>query len=127
MSIRCLLSVLAPPLCVHCGANAGRAEPLCAACRGKLEWRRAPCGRTSVLPFWAPFDYSGGARAMVRALKFRAAAGVARTMGAQMAAAAPDELLAGSALVPVPIHPARLRRRGYNQAALLAAEVGRPP
>ena len=29
------------------------------------------------------------------------------------------------ALVPVPLHPRQLRRRGYNQAALLAKEVGR--
>jgi ComF family protein len=28
-------------------------------------------------------------------------------------------------IVPVPLHPARLRRRGYNQAALLARELGR--
>ena len=36
------------------------------------------------------------------------------------------ELLAGSdVLVPVPLHPRRLRERGFNQAALLAAELGR--
>ena len=29
------------------------------------------------------------------------------------------------ALVPVPIHPARKRKRGYNQAELLAEELGR--
>lgn len=28
-------------------------------------------------------------------------------------------------LVPVPLHPARLRERGYNQSALLAQELGR--
>jgi predicted amidophosphoribosyltransferase len=36
----------------------------------------------------------------------------------------PDELLDGAALVPVPIHPVRLRRRGFNQAERLAAELG---
>ncbi|MBA2469210.1 MAG: ComF family protein [Chloroflexia bacterium] len=29
------------------------------------------------------------------------------------------------AIVPVPLHPARLRKRGYNQSGLLAAEIGR--
>lgn len=29
------------------------------------------------------------------------------------------------ALVPVPLHPAREKKRGYNQAALLAAELGK--
>lgn len=36
------------------------------------------------------------------------------------------ELLAGSdVLVPVPLHPRRLRERGFNQSTLLAAELGR--
>ena len=28
-------------------------------------------------------------------------------------------------MVPVPLHPKRLRQRGYNQSALLAREVGK--
>jgi predicted amidophosphoribosyltransferase len=45
-------------------------------------------------------------------------------MAAQIAANAPPAVLASPAvLVPVPLHPARRRRRGYNQAALLAHAV----
>ena len=33
--------------------------------------------------------------------------------------------LPASVLVPVPLHPRRLRARGYNQATLLARAVGR--
>ncbi len=33
--------------------------------------------------------------------------------------------LAVDAIVPVPLHPRRLRERGYNQSALLAREVAR--
>ena len=33
--------------------------------------------------------------------------------------------LPGDCLVPVPLHPRRLRRRGYNQAILLARELGK--
>ncbi|MHB8509978.1 MAG: ComF family protein [Candidatus Dormibacteria bacterium] len=33
--------------------------------------------------------------------------------------------LPGGSLVPVPLHAARLRHRGYNQAALLARALGR--
>jgi ComF family protein len=120
MSLRSLVSIVAPPLCVCCGASAGSAEPLCARCRGGLRWLSpdpAPYG-------WAPLAYEGGARALVRALKFRGAVGLAATMAAQIAATAPDELLDGFTLVPVPIHPARLRRRGYNQAEWLALELG---
>jgi ComF family protein len=69
---------------------------------------------------WAPVAYDGPARALVRALKFRSAAGVAETMAAQIAARAPERLMAATTLVPVPLHPARLRRRGFNQAERLA-------
>jgi ComF family protein len=31
----------------------------------------------------------------------------------------------GEALVPVPLHPKRLRQRGYNQASLLAKELSK--
>ncbi len=31
----------------------------------------------------------------------------------------------GEVLVPVPLHPRRLRERGYNQSGLLARELGR--
>ncbi len=120
MPLRSLVSIVAPPLCVSCGASAGSAEPLCARCRAELRWLPpdpAPYG-------WAPLAYEGGARALVRALKFRGAVGLAATMAAQIAVTAPDELLDGFTLVPVPIHPARLRRRGYNQAEWLALELG---
>lgn len=43
---------------------------------------------------------------------------MAQRMGRQILAWKPD------ALVPVPLHPKREKKRGYNQAALLAAELG---
>jgi len=33
--------------------------------------------------------------------------------------------LPGEVLVPVPLHPRRLRERGYNQSSLLARELGK--
>jgi ComF family protein len=73
---------------------------------------------------WAPIAYAGPARDLVRALKFRGATAVADAMAAQIAANAPMSMLDG-VLVPVPLHPRRLRRRGYNQAAVLAAALAR--
>ncbi len=82
---------------------------------------------------WAPVAYSGPARELVRALKFSGARGVADAMAAQIVANAPSELLARApseslaapTLVPVPLHPRRLRSRGYNQAAAIAEAVAR--
>jgi ComF family protein len=71
---------------------------------------------------WAPVVYEGPARALVGALKFRRAVGVAEAMAAAVAAGAPA-FGDGATLVPVPLHPARLRKRGFNQAERLAAAI----
>ena len=72
---------------------------------------------------WAPVAYEGPARALVGALKFRGAQALAGAMAAQIAAGVPERLRAGRALVPVPLHPSRLRARGFNQAERLARSL----
>jgi predicted amidophosphoribosyltransferase len=73
---------------------------------------------------WAPIAYEGPGRDLVRGLKFRGALALAEEMAALVVASAPDGVL-GGVLVPVPLHPARLRRRGFNQAAVLAEAIAR--
>src|SRR5204863_8034155 len=104
-----------PPLCVACGAAAGEREPLCAACRSWLRWLGSEPALAAGVPVWAPLAYDGPARALVRALKFGDLPRMAGTMAAQIAANVPRGWLESGTLVPVPLHPARLRRRGYNQ------------
>lgn len=119
-----LLGLVAPPLCTACDAYAGRAAPLCAACRTELA-RNALKGRAATGGWvWSGFAYDGPAGALVRGLKFGGRTALADFMAAQIVAGAPPGMLDG-ALVPVPLHPARLRRRGFNHAALLAAALGR--
>lgn len=136
-----LVAALAPPACLACRAPLADAQAqLCVACRRALPWltgRRcprcdlpAPCGRrcpahdAAFERAWAPLAHAGPARDLVAALKFRGALPVARLMAGQIAAGAPRELLDGAALVPVPLHPARRRARGFDQAALLAVALG---
>src|SRR4051794_30329742 len=123
MPLARLLSVLAPPLCWGCGATAAREAPLCAGCRSALRWLAPDAVMVSGVSSWAPVAYEGPARALVRALKFRGAAGIADQLAAPMLARAPPELVDNRTLVPVPLHPARLRRRGFNQAERLAAAM----
>jgi ComF family protein len=118
------LSLMAPPLCAACGGVAARAEPLCAGCRRSLRWLGPAATEIAGVPIWAPVAYEGPARGLVRALKFAGATRAASVMAAQIAAGAPPALLDADALVPVPLHPRRRRRRGYNQADLLARAVG---
>lgn len=75
----------------------------------------------------APFSMSGTAAVMVHALKYGGWGGLADEMGARMALqcfprGVEEEI---RALVPVPLSPARLRERGFNQAELLARSIAR--
>jgi ComF family protein len=125
-----VLSLIAPPLCWACDALARRDEPLCGECRGSLDWLPSEPVAVAAVPTWAPVAYEGPARALVQALKYRGAKAVAGGMSAQIAARAPRRLRGARALAPVPLHPARLRARGFNQAERLAralsARIGVP-
>lgn len=69
---------------------------------------------------------------LVRALKFSGAVSVAEplawwmhtSLSGHMAAAGRSERR-HAAVLPVPLHPARLRKRGFNQSLLLARAVAR--
>jgi ComF family protein len=136
-----LLGVLAPPACLACRAPLGDATAvLCVGCRRALPWLAeprcprcalpAPCDRcpSHGAPYaaaWAPLAYEGPARALVAALKFRGALPVADLMAAQIVASAPAELFAAATLVPVPLHAARRRDRGFDQATRIAQALAR--
>jgi ComF family protein len=121
-----LLGLLVPPACWACGARTRRREPLCLACRAELRWLDGQPVRLAGVDVWAPVAYDGPARALVSGLKFWGAVGLVDPMAAQIAAGAAPALLRPPALlVPVPLHPARARARGYNQAQQLAVAVGR--
>jgi ComF family protein len=124
--IDALLDLLVPLACWACGARARRHEPLCLVCRTDLRWLDDRPLAVAGVDVWAPVAYDGPARALVSGLKFRGAVGLADPMAAQIAAGAPPALLRPPALlVPVPLHPARARVRGYNQAERLAAAIAR--
>jgi ComF family protein len=118
-----VIAFLAPPLCWGCRAPVRSGEPLCPPCRRGLRWLPRHAETLEGVRMWAPVAYQGAARELVRALKFRSAQAVAAAMAAPIAAGAPADLLRGATLVPVPLPPDRTRRRGYNQAAVLARAV----
>jgi ComF family protein len=128
---RLLGGVLAPPVCWACSGLARRGDRLCAGCSASLHRLASEPVLMCGVRVWAPLAYSGPARDLVRALKFRGAIALADAMAAQIVANAPAGLLAPgppaarSTLVPVPLHPRRLRARGYNQAAAIAEAVSR--
>lgn len=120
MPLHRLVSALAPPVCVACGGHAGGPHLLCGACRSSLRWLSPEPQALAGILVWAPLAYHGPSRAIVGALKYGRLVTVADAMAAQMLANAPLHLLAERTLVPVPLHPARRRKRGFNQAERLA-------
>jgi ComF family protein len=125
-----LAGLFAPPICWSCSGLARRGDPLCRGCRFALHRLGAEPALLSGVRVWAPVAYSGPARDLVRALKFRGAVRLADALAAQIVANAPPGLLdqepraARRTLVPVPLHPRRFRSRGYNQAAAIADAIG---
>ena len=67
----------------------------------------------------------GPARKLVHRLKYSDRAELARPIGRWMARAGADILIDADLLTPAPLHPLRLWRRRFNQAAMLAREVAR--
>lgn len=134
-----LTRLLAPPLCWGCGCPARLDEPLCLGCRRTLRHLGREPVPLAGIEIWAPVAYEGAARELVRGLKFRGAIALADAMAALIAANAPGEVLPRAldlspadpprsqppALVPVPLHPARRRKRGFNQAGILAEALAR--
>lgn len=118
----------APP-----GLQGEKPEPsaLCSVCRqvaaGGPVWApgRPPLGRVAAVG-----PYGGGLGQAVRSFKYGRRQQLAASLGAALAAAAGATYPEGAAhtgdtpvLIPVPLHPGRLRERGFNQSELLAQEV----
>ncbi len=114
---------LTPPLCDCCG------DPLPTWRAISLPLARCPrCrrGRRLVDRARAIGAYDGALRAVVHALKYEGRRSLARPLGTLMRQRGADILDGALCAIPVPLHPSRCRRRGFNQAADLARYVEIP-
>ena len=119
---RVLAATLFPPRCCLCGFRGASADlDLCEICHADLPWNEHEMpGVLAPLLFEHPVDD------MIRRLKYHGAFEHARVLGVLLAAAArARESPLPRLLVPVPLHTARLRERGFNQAYALARYAGR--
>ncbi len=121
---RSALGVLFPARCVGCGAGGAYLCPRCIAAVGRPPPHPPPESGplTDVL---TPFAYEGVVRDAVQHLKYRGLRALAPEMAGPMARELALAVPPPFVLVPVPLHPRRLRERGFNQAGLLAREVAR--
>lgn len=133
-----------PAHCLLCGSRCGHPLPLCTACRDDLpalymayrqcaqplatagicgQCQQAPPPQQDTLALWhyrPPVDY------LIQQMKFHQRLDLTRVLG---------KLLAGyiqstgctmpELIIPVPLHPSRLRERGFNQALEIARPLAR--
>jgi ComF family protein len=145
------VNLLLPPACPLCYAPLSGATPraFCEACSARIQ-RLAPgrCRRCA-----QPYDdpqanhlcghclqrppafasacavglYSGALSESIHRLKYRGRVNLAKPLG-ELLAGAVKEQAAGfrpECIMPVPLHPDRLRRRGFNQSLELARPLAR--
>ena len=119
--------------CAACGRITGPLGPVptCARCSGPgaetdaLRWSGEPSRlrRRPLRGVLACWPYEGAARDLIRATKFRQRPEVARLLGPLLAEVVEAARTPGDLVVPVPLSGRGWRRRGYNQAAVLAAAL----
>ncbi len=100
--------------CSEPGAHPGGLCPRCAA--------RPPRFSRA----FAPLEHEGAVARAIERFKYENHPELARPLGALLTRASSRFLAAApQAVVPLPLHAARYRERGYDQTALLAVEVAR--
>ena len=147
---RRLVDIVFPPSCVHCRGlieNDGEFLHVCDTCAAKIDYVQTPHCSTCGHPFYGIVEgermcphceglvpafregrtavlMKGPARALIHELKYHAGLHVLRDIEA-IFRRTPHvlETATDAVLVPVPLHPRKLRERGYNQSLLLAREL----
>src|SRR5688572_5085616 len=111
--VRGLLDLIAPRGCAGCDLELGAGETgFCAACEPLLDpGRRLPSAISA-------YVYGGPVAVAIRRLKYAGRTELVPVLGALVSARAIEIAHEVDLVVPVPLHPARLRQRGFNQAAL---------
>lgn len=127
------------PLCLACegAVRRGAVEASCGKCGALVGVEGAGCqrcldkGLTHVESVVRWVAYEGAVRSMVLRCKFAREWGLGEWMGRELAGepgvAGLMEALQGDdgVVVPVPLHGWRMFRRGFNQAEVIAREIGR--
>ena len=104
------------PLCQRCGRSLLYAAPICSSCyQSSFQLQQVR----------ASLAYLEPATRVIHKMKYSGLFELAKPLAQIMAAKWPDWERDPDAIIPVPLHNQRQRRRGFNQSALLALHLGR--
>ncbi|MEJ2361802.1 MAG: ComF family protein [Gammaproteobacteria bacterium] len=135
-----------PQACCLCGQSS-HPHAICPACQHDLPRFDAKsccrqCGRPTTMASGGPcghclrqppaydaviagYGYADPIAQLVSKLKFRGQIQLARLFGELLAERVADSANQIQAILPVPLHPRRLRQRGFNQALEIARSLAR--
>ncbi|MDR1886504.1 MAG: ComF family protein, partial [Prevotellaceae bacterium] len=134
-----LLGLVFPDFCEVCGTPLVRGERyICLSCLYKMPrtefWQKE--GNDIEKLFWGRVNIERGCslfyfrkgsdyRPMIHKLKYKGKYGIGLRLGEELGICLEKSSLYGdiSMLVPVPLHPAKERLRGYNQSELIASGI----
>lgn len=131
-----VVDFILPPRCVSCGKSATMLcadclalikfveEPICDICGEPLVYKGL-CARClkqplSILKIRAATYFGGSIPKIIHQLKYHNMFAVSETLGALMVQRWHIWFETMDIVIPIPLHPKRLKERGYNQSTLLA-------
>lgn len=134
---RALSFLFFPDHCLHCNTELLEGERhLCASCRSLLHYTDHPQiprnelhrlfdGRipiTAAVALWY-FDDDGPTRPLLHAMKYEGGLTAGWSFGAELGRRVVAHEFRPEAMCPIPLHWKRQRKRGYNQAEVIARGI----
>ena len=143
-----ILDLLFPPLCLNCDSAVGGNQTLCPACWKAIHFIAPPWCAVCGAPFEVPVEpntvcgeclafppdftrahsamvYDDASRRLILSFKHSDRLHPVRAMADWMRRNGAELWQTADIIIPVPLHRWRLFKRRYNQAALLAQELGK--
>ena len=123
-----ILNLLYPEItCVLCGSERVQEKRycMCTDCYERLPALMETVGEFPFCPVFSAFRYAGGMKKLLHQFKYDNCRYLAPYVGAFLYDGLQKSGFTADVLTPVPLYPAKERRRGYNQSRLLCEELSR--
>lgn len=124
-------ALVVPPLCVVCGTRLEASDRwVCQRCRASLEMvprlrLRSVAMSGRELRIWYALEYTPTLSALIQEMKYGDKPGLGCLLAELAWPALASQVDEDTVLVPVPLHQARRRERGYNQSEIIGRTLGR--
>lgn len=123
-SISLFLDLVFPKICFRCGLEGHYFCSLSRPPKPLHEYFTKPKRGWYLNGLIAVYSYENETiRQAIHAMKYNGVKEIAQVLGAELYRQVGDLINLQGVVVPVPLHSARLRRRGFNQAALIASQM----